>query len=154
MSSPARSLRWELGAFTALAADSQQCVAFAGRALVAGSSLYAHRVASCQHLSRLQSLWRASRVRPLQPAGVPCIAVRFALARAGRICSSAPPLSAVDMGPSFTAEACCYIRFASSSSLLSPLSVDSDQATATGTGAGHTHKRKARKHTTRRGIGG
>ena len=37
----------------ALAAGTEQCAA-AGRALVAGSSLYAHRVASCQHLSRLQ----------------------------------------------------------------------------------------------------
>ncbi len=37
----------------------------------------------------------------------------------------------------------------SSSLLLSPLSVDSDQATATGTAFDHTHMRKVRKHTTR-----
>jgi hypothetical protein len=39
------------------------------------------------------------------------------------------------------------VRFASSPSLLSPLSVDSDQATATGTASGHTHKQKARSTT-------
>jgi len=260
MSSPARSLRWELGAFTALAVDTSQCCRPGGRALVfpAAACDARHRRRCCNRwpppLARQHSRW--SRLRHPTPRtavstlaattrGVACAeahatsaaGVRFAIA--SRLAAAAarqtllsssplphasPPLVALrgltsagtlsDCAPllrclrwscsrqsaachrcSDSAGACCRhgasrgvlwrsafsaaamgadalaagalqcgatgralvaaaVRFASSSPLLSPLSVDSDQATATGTAAGHTHKRKARKHTTRRGIGG
>jgi len=71
MSSPARSLRWELGAFTALAVDTSQCCRPGGRALVfpAAACDARHRRRCCNRwpppLARQHSRW--SRLRHPTP---------------------------------------------------------------------------------------
>ncbi len=68
--------------------QSTQCSAAAlvERALVVGSTLGCFIAPHAASICPLQSLWRSSRVRPLQSAGVPCVTARLACARAGRMC--------------------------------------------------------------------
>jgi hypothetical protein len=58
--------------------------------------------------------------------------------------AEAAPLSIVGYGVAPQLHLAAAAVRSSSSLLLSPLTVDSDQATATGTASGHTHKQKAR----------